>query len=237
MFQLLFIDIETVPQVPDFSKLPVKGQQLFCEKMAKTMPEIENASDLYNEKAGILAEFGKIVCISMGYFFINENKEPALKIKNIFGEEEKNLLNTFIETAKKFKDKHKNFRFAGHNIREFDIPYICRRLIIHQIALPDFLPHSGAKPWEVSMFDTMQVWKFGDYKNYISLDLLAYTLNVPTPKNDIAGKDVTRVFYEEKDLPRIAKYCAKDVSAVANIYLRMHQQPLLKEENIVVGND
>ncbi|ANI90760.1 3'-5' exonuclease [Arachidicoccus ginsenosidimutans] len=232
--QLLFIDIETVPQFPVFEQMPENWQRLFAEKMTKTMPESQSIEPIYNEKAGILAEFGKIICISLGYFFENENKEPTLKVKNIFGDNEADILNEFVLTVQKFKHKFKDFQFAGHNIREFDIPYISRRLLINQIPLPDFLPDAGAKPWEVKMFDTLQYWKFGDYKNYISLHLLANVLGVPTPKDDISGKDVQRVYYEENDLPRIAKYCAKDVAAVANVYLRLNQLPLLKEENVVV---
>lgn len=233
IYQLLFIDIETVPQFPQFAGLSETWQQLFSEKMAKTMPESQSIDSFYMEKAGILAEFGKIVCVSLGYFFEQESKELHFKVKNIFSDDESVLLQMFVETVKKFQAKYRNFRFAGHNIREFDIPYISRRLLIQQIPLPDFLPNAGAKPWEVNMFDTMQFWKFGDYKNYISLNLLSHVLGVPTPKDDISGKDVARVYHEEKGLPRIAAYCAKDVAATANIYLRMHQLPLLKDEHIV----
>lgn len=233
IYQLLFIDIETVPQYSCFSELPENWQILFTEKMTKTMPETQSIDEFYTGKSGILAEFGKIICISLGYFFEDESKKLCFKIKNIFNDDENELLKTFVNTVKRFKAKYKDFQFAGHNIKEFDIPYISRRLLIHQFPLPDFLPHPGAKPWEVTMFDSLQYWKFGDYKNYISLNLLAEVLNIPTPKDDISGKDVARVYYEEKNLPRIAEYCAKDVIAVANIYLRMHQQPLLQEEDIL----
>lgn len=197
------------------------------------MPESQSIDSFYTEKAGILAEFGKVVCISLGYFFEQEPKQLHFKVKNIFSEDERLLLQRFVDTVKKFQAKYKNFQFAGHNIRDFDIPYISRRLLICQTPLPDFLPNADTKPWEVNIFDTMQFWKFGDYKNYISLNLLSHVLGAPTSKDDISGKDVAHVYHEEKDLPRIAAYCAKDVVATANIYLRMHQQPLLREENIV----
>lgn len=231
--QYLFLDIETVPQFPSFNQMSENWQTLFTEKTAKIVPEFQTMDSAYMERAGILAEFGKIICISLGFFFENEQKTLCFKTKSIYEDDEKILLNEFVATVEKYKVRHPNFQFGGHNIREFDIPYISRRLMIKQLPLPDFLPDAGAKPWDVKMFDSLQYWKFGDYKNFISLNLLANVLNVPTSKDDISGKDVARVYYQDHDLPRIAKYCAKDVIAVANIYLRFRQLPILEQKNIV----
>lgn len=230
---LLLLDIETVPCVSQFEALPEVWQRLWVEKISKTMPESFSPHESFLQRAGILAEFGKIICISTGYFFENEEKEICLKIKTVSGHDEKALVEEFIQITDAFYKRNNRFRFAGHNIKEFDIPYICRRMLINQMPLPQYLHLHGLKPWEAEMADTLQWWKFGDYKNYISLNLLAHVLNVPTSKTDIDGSKVREVYYEENNLPRIAAYCSKDVAVAANIILRFKNQELLKEENII----
>ncbi len=231
---LFLLDIETIPQQPEYEMLPVEWQQLWYEKISKTVPENITPEKAYLQKAGILAEFGKIICISTAYFYEDANKQICLKIKSIAGDDEKQLLVDFIQLTDKLCRYKKNFVFGGHNIREFDIPYICRRMLIHQLPLPEYLCLHGAKPWELYMADTLQWWKFGDYKNYISLNLLAHVLGIPTSKTDIDGSQVQEVYYKEKNLPRIVEYCQRDVIVVANIILRFKNLPLLNEENIHV---
>lgn len=227
------IDIETVPQVPDYAMLSNEWQQRWWRKFAKTVPESCTPEESYREKAGILAEFGKIICISIGCF---HEKEDGLffLIKSIYGDDEKKVLRDFIHASNKFCSKRDGFQFAGHNIREFDVPYICRRLLINGLELPHYLCLHGKKPWEVEMMDTMQWWKFGDYKNYVSLDLLAGVMDVPTSKGDMDGSMVQDIYYKDRNLKRIVDYCQKDVEVVANLLLRFNNMPLLKESNIRV---
>ncbi|WP_153795910.1 ribonuclease H-like domain-containing protein [Foetidibacter luteolus] len=231
---LLLLDIETVPQYEQFNQMDIGWQSLWIDKISKTVPENLGPAESYTARAGILAEFGKIICISTAYFYENEYKELCLKIKSFYGHNEKELLESFIQACSRLYSGKKQFKFCGHNIKEFDIPYICRRMVIQQMPLPAYLNIHGAKPWEVNMVDTLQWWKFGDYKNYISLNLLAHVLNVPTSKTDIDGSMVQYVYYKDNNLPRIVEYCQRDVVAVANIMLRFKNQPLLDEEKILV---
>jgi hypothetical protein len=231
---LLLIDIETVPQYQDYMALSELWKSLWCDKISKIMPENFSPEECYLQRAGILAEFGKVICISTGYFTKNEDKELALRIKSIYGHDEKNILQSFKELITKVYRYNNHFEFAGHNIREFDIPYLCRRMLINSLELPSPLQIHGARPWEVKMVDTLQWWKFGDYKNYISLHLLANVLNVHTSKTDMDGSMVQDVYYKENNLPRIVEYCQRDVVVVANIILRFKNLPLLKEENITI---
>jgi hypothetical protein len=232
LFDLFLIDIETVPQYPDHTALPSDWSELFFDKISKTVPEIHNKEEVYLQKAGILAEFGKVICISTGFFFNDKAGRVCLKIKSIYGDDEELLLTQFVELLDKFCRHKPKFHFAGHNIREFDIPYLCRRLIINRIPLPACLNFHGAKPWEVCITDTMQWWKFGDYKNYTSLHLLASVLGIPTSKDDIDGSMVQHVYYKEKDLRRIVTYCEKDVVVVARIIQRLKNIPVVEQENI-----
>ncbi len=228
------IDIETVPQSPDYTMLSNEWQRRWLQKIAKTIPESISPEDSYQQRAGILAEFGKIVCISIGCFHEDRNGELTFLIKSIYGDNEKVLLQSFLKASDKFCERKNGFLFAGHNIREFDVPYICRRLLINGLTLPHYLCLNDKKPWEVEMFDTLHWWRFGDYKNYISLDLLAGVMDVPTSKTDIDGSMVQHVYYKEKNLPRIAEYCQRDVEVVANLLLRFNNKPLLKQDNIRV---
>ena len=234
IYDLLVIDIETVPQYPDYAQLPDAWKSLWSDKISKTVPENSSLENAYQQRAGILAEFGKVICISTGYFYKNEANMPSLRIKSIAGDNEEILLRSFVEITDKWHKHNKNFQFAGHNIREFDIPYLCRRMLINHITLPSYLSFHGAKPWEVKMVDTLQWWKFGDYKHYTSLHLLANVLNVPTSKTDIDGSQVQNVYYEEKNLPRIVEYCQRDVVVVANLVLRFKNLPLLTDSDVTI---
>lgn len=231
---LLLLDIETVPIVQNFTDLDSNWQQLWIDKVNKSLPENITPENSWKMRGGIMAEFGKIVCISTGYFYEDENRNQCFKIKSIANDDESQLLQDFTELCNKFYKLNKNFIFGGHNIREFDIPYICRRILINNLPLPEYLWLHDRKPWEIKMFDTLSWWKFGDNKNYTSLHLLANVLNIPTSKDDIDGSMVQDVYYNDKDLQRIVNYCQKDIVVVANIILKFKHLPLLKESNVIL---
>ncbi len=231
---LLLIDIETVPQQQSFDKLDSNWQKLWIDKSAKYYDkENYDPANSYNERAGILAEFGKIICISTAYFFTDADKKIQLKQKTLSGHNETLLLNDFLLLCDTYIKSKKELAFAGHNIKEFDVPYICRRLMVNNIPLPKYLQLNGQKPWENNSIDTLQWWRFGDYKNYISLKLLAACLGIASSKDDIDGSQVRDVYYNENGLERIANYCAKDVQVVAQIILRYNNKPLLQEEDFI----
>ena len=235
---VLFLDIETVSQTKNLSELPEPLQKLWISKSKKFLPKTEvemtfdNAANFYTQKAGIFAEFAKIVCISVGYLSIKKNKDPSLRIKSFSGNE-KDILESFNEMLNlHYDDPDKQF-LCGHNIKEFDIPFICRRNIVKGLNLPRLLNISGKKPWQVNyLLDTMDMWRFGDYKNYTSLALLSGALGIASPKDDIDGSMVGKVFWEENDIRRIVKYCEKDVLTVVQVALKFAGQPLLSEENV-----
>ena len=228
--QLFIFDIETVSGVADFNELDPELQTLFYQKTARNRDPLQNAAEHYPEKAGILAEFGKVIVISCGYMQKLGNGYQ-LKIKNYSGHDEKELLRSFSETLQNISKN--NYFLCGHNIREFDVPWLCRRMLINSIPLPPCLDLYGKKPWEVNHVDTLDLWKFGDFKHYTSLHLLATVLGVPTPKDDIDGSMVGTVYWQQNDLARIEKYCSKDVIAVANVILKLKGLPLLEAENIL----
>jgi 3'-5' exonuclease len=232
---LLVLDIETVPQYASFGELPELWKVLWADKISKTMPENFSPNEMYHQRAGIQAEFGKIICISTGFFYKDTAGRMCFRIKSYYGHNEQNLLIDFLKKIESYHQKNSNFYFVGHNCKEFDIPFISRRLLINQLPLPSFMHFSGRKPWETNLIDTMQLWKFGDYKNYTSLKLLAACLGIDTPKDDIDGSKVKDVYYIEKDLKRIVEYCQKDVIAVAQIMLRFLNLPLLPPGNIFVA--
>lgn len=230
---LLLIDIETVPMVQALSDLEPQWQSLFCHKISKTVPEPPDLALEWRKKAGILAEFGRIICLSVGFLYQDDAGEWCLKLKSLAGDDEVEILDNFTRLCERMEQIHPTFRFAGHNIREFDIPYICRRMLINHLPLPQCLRLHDRKPWERPMFDTMGWWKFGDHKNYVSLSLLTQVLGIPSPKHVMDGSMVQDVYYLQQDLPAITRYCEDDVTAVANIILRYHQLPLLKPNNII----
>lgn len=230
MNNVLFLDIETVPQNEFWTEVPETTQELFTKKTAYQRKEEISAEDFY-ERAGIWAEFGKIICISVAYFTEKDNKRN-LRVTSFYGDDEKQVLLDFKELL----DTHFNKAFhvlCAHNGKEFDFPYIARRMIVHQIELPSKLNLFGKKPWEVPHLDTMELWKFGDYKHYSSLQLLTTILGIPSPKDDIDGSEVANVYYKEKDLDRIVNYCEKDTIAVAQLLMRFNNEKLVEEHEII----
>ncbi|MGX5817500.1 3'-5' exonuclease [Chitinophaga lutea] len=226
--QLLLLDIETVPLAATLPDMPDNLQSLWREKIAKTLPDFEDAGEAFRERGGLQAEFGRIVCISAGLFY-TENGQYQLRIKSFYGHDERELLEGFLDMVQKISAKNPRFQFAGHNIREFDIPYICRRVVINGLALPAPLQMHTFKPWEQPLLDTLQIWRFGEFKSYASLKLLAAVLGIPTPKDDIDGSMVGQVYWEEGNLERIAEYCGKDVLTVGQLLLRFKGLPLLEK--------
>jgi hypothetical protein len=221
--KILFIDIETVSYQPEYGKMSCEMQEQWNRKarfLKSSVAENDSPEMLFTEKAGIFSEFAKVVCIGIGCF-IEKNKSWKLVLKSLMGSDEKVLLNQFIETLARFTYHHPDMKFCGHNIREFDLPFLCRRMIINNLSIPDALQLQGKKPWELNILDTLEMWKFGDYKHFTSLSLLAEVLGIPTPKDDIDGSIVGEVFWRENNLPRIAHYCMKDVTTTAKIYLRL----------------
>jgi len=229
---ILFIDIETAPQKADFSELPENFQHLWDKKSAYFRTAEQQAAEVY-ERAGIYAEFGKIICISAG-LIIQKNGERFYRVKSFHDQEEKKLLSSFNEMLEKFTSNPRK-KLCAHNGQEFDYPYIARRSLINGIRIPKILDISGAKPWEIKdrLLDTLQMWKFGDYKNYTSLDLLCAVFNIPTPKSDIDGSQVAHVYYQEGDLDRIVRYCERDTLALANLMLRYKGEPIIPIENLL----
>jgi len=197
----------------------------------------EEAAEAYNDRAGIFAEFGKIICISVGFVYRDkDNNNLAVRLKSFADDDESKVLKDFSELLNQHYKSLHDHGLCGHNIREFDVPYICRRMLINQLPLPAMLNIAGKKPWETKhLIDTLEFWKFGDYKNYTSLKLLAAVFGFPSPKDDIDGSEVGRVYWEEKDLPRIAVYCEKDVLATVQLYLKYNLMPLIEDENIKFG--
>ncbi len=239
--RILFMDIETVSACSSFADLDEAFQALWKRKASYLLRkpeeelEEEEVAAAYTEKAGIFAEFGRIVCISAGVLHKDEKGAWQLRLKSFASEDEAALLQDFKALLDKHYANVRNSGICGHNIKEFDIPYICRRMWVNQLALPAALDLSGKKPWETQhLIDTLEMWKFGDRKNYTSLKLLAALFGIPSPKDDIDGSEVGRVFWEEKDLARIARYCEKDVLATVQLYLKYLLQPLLEEEQVVV---
>jgi DNA polymerase elongation subunit (family B) len=228
--KILFLDIETVPEVYEFNKLEEKTAQLYAQKVAFQMRDGASVEDLY-DKAGIFAEFGKIVCISCGLVRDHSSTGKSIRMKSFFGDDEKELLLDFKKLLEDL-DERGDFMLCGHNAKEFDFPFIARRMLINGIELPRALDIAGKKPWEISHLDTMDLWKFGDYKNFTSLALLCHIFKIPTPKDDISGADVARVYYEENDLNRIKIYCEKDVVALIQLFLRMQGRNLVADEKI-----
>lgn len=228
---ILFLDIETVPEFEDFSDLSKEMQVLYAKKTQYQRKEEFTAEQFY-ERAGIWAEFGKIVCISVG-FFSSFKKDRAFRIKSFFDNEEKQLLIKFKNLLVEHFSKPSSL-LCAHNGKEFDFPYIARRMIINRIKLPEKLNLFGKKPWEVAHIDTLDLWKFGDYKHYTSLSLLTNILNIPTPKDDIDGSQVSEVYYQEKNIKRIVKYCEKDTLAVAQLLLRFSDFELLNDNEVLI---
>ena len=230
---ILFLDIETVPQYSSYNDLPEDWRQLWDIKSNTLSRNQEGqTSEMLYPRAGIYAEFGKIVCISCGVVQ-GKGEQRKIILKSFSGDDEKELLQQFNVMLNNWVTGEQKF-LCAHNGKEFDFPYLCRRMIINNLTIPETLNSSGKKPWEVNHFDTLELWKFGDYKSYTSLNLLAHVLGIKTPKDDIDGSMVWEVYWKENNLQRIVTYCQKDVVTVAQILLRINGDPLIKEENIII---
>lgn len=225
---VIFLDIETVPLSASFDMLDPVKQALWEKKSSNFRKDDQTATEVY-QRAGIYAEFGKIICISVGML---KDKDPyGFRLKSFYGDDEKTILTEFSAMISKFS-KNREALLCAHNGKEFDYPYIARRMIINGIRIPDILNNAGKKPWEIKLLDTMELWKFGDYKSYASLDLLSSILGFPSPKDDIDGSMVAEIFWQEQDLRRIVTYCEKDVLAVARILLRFMNNATISADNI-----
>ena len=221
--KILFLDIETVPQAGNWEELDETDQYLWDKKTRMQRKEDFTAQEFYNERGGIMAEFGKIICISVGIL----EKSEKLMIKSFSGDDERKLLEEFGEIFN--HPKLHDVILCAHNGKEFDFPWIARRFLINGMQPPKPFQMFGKKPWEIPHLDTMELWKFGDYKSYISLELLAHVFGIPTPKDDIDGSMVSSIYYIEKDLFRIVQYCEKDVLTLANVFRRMRQENFLEK--------
>lgn len=229
LHKILVLDIETVPQYSSFEEVPGEYQTLWEYKTRYHRKDGESASEFYS-RGGIWAEFGKIVCISAG-IFTTANTVLSLRVKSFFGDNESTILESFSSALLKLPE---NLILCAHNGKEFDFPYLCRRMLINCHQIPAQLNIHGKKPWEVNHVDTMDLWKFGDYKNYTSLNLLAAVFNIPSPKDDIDGSEVHKVYWKEKNLERIKIYCEKDVITTSQLLLRFKSLPFLPDERITI---
>jgi uncharacterized protein YprB with RNaseH-like and TPR domain len=226
---ILFLDIETVPEFENHGQLS-ENKKLLWEEKTQYQRKDEFTAEQFYDRAGIWAEFGKIVCISVGFFSF-KNGERTFRLTT-FRDEEKTLLQEFANLLQEHFSKPHHL-LCAHNGKEFDFPFIARRMLIHDLALPLKLNLFGKKPWEVPHLDTLELWKFGDYKHFTSLKLLTNVLKIPSPKDDISGNDVRNVFYIDKDLDRIVNYCEKDVLAIAQVILKLRQEKLLEASEVV----
>lgn len=232
---ILFLDIETVACSDNYISLDERLKTQWARKAGFFKQRDENQTDeeAFHERAGIYAEFGKIIVIGIGKLVENERGELTIKLKSLFDHDEKKLLSEFRSLVEKMPP---SLKLCAHNGKEFDFPYLSRRILINGVTLPTVLNLAGKKSWEVPHLDTMELWKFGDYKHYTSLDLLATIFNIPTSKGQMDGSKVNEVYYKEKDLAKIAHYCLGDVLAVAQLYLKMKGMNLIPEQNIIYSN-
>lgn len=234
--KVLFLDIETVAASKSYSDLDDDFKKFWDKKAIRFQRNQEELStaELYEQKAGIFSEFGKIICISVGYFSEWREKQREFRIKSFYADDEKLLLEEFSELMQNYFCNSDSDFICGHNIREFDIPYIGRRMMVNQLKIPPLINIPGKKPWEVKyLLDTMELWKFGDYKAYTSLALLAKLFGVPTPKDDIDGSMVNQTYWEGGQLERIVKYCEKDVVATASVFLAMRGDEIIKDSELI----
>ena len=217
--QVMVLDIETVSQMATFDELNDNFKVLWAHKVRNTLEADQTAADVYSN-AGLHAEFGKVICISVGVFHLQQG-QMGFRLKSFAHRTERELLADFSNLL---HTQPANLVLCGHNSKAFDFPYLCRRMIINGLPLPTQLDVTGKKPWEVNHLDTMELWRFGDFRSYVSLNLLAAVLGIPSSKDDISGADVCRVYYEENDLERIRIYCGKDVLTTAQILRRLRNE-------------
>lgn len=231
---LIFLDIETVSQKARFDELDETWQELWTIKtgMLNRRSDAEATPDERYNEAAIYAEFGKIICISVGAFRKQSDGSMKFHLKSFAGDDEKQLLIEFADMLNKRQEKGA-FQLCAHNGKEFDFPYIARRMTINKLKLPAAIDTAGKKPWEVNHLDTMELWKFGDFKSFTSLKLLAAAFGIPSPKDDIDGSQIYHVYWNEKDLPRIVTYCQKDVLTVAQVFRGFRGEDLIPLEMVV----
>ncbi|MGV8137758.1 MAG: ribonuclease H-like domain-containing protein [Mangrovibacterium sp.] len=229
---VLYLDIETVPQYPDYGDMP-ELMQKFWDRKSDSFRGEEKPEDVYG-RAGIYAEFGRIICISAGVI-TQKRGERVYRVKSFYDDDERKLISSFNDMLDRFVS-YPGRCLCAHNGQEFDYPFIARRTLINGLRLPNILNMAGLKPWEMKekLLDTMQLWKFGDYRSYTSLGLMCAVFNIPTPKEDIDGSQVAGVYYEDHDLERIARYCEKDTLAVANLLLRFRGEPIIETGNVEI---
>lgn len=230
LHHILFVDLECVPEHPSFFDLD-EWLRTLREKKAEKLTHVDeqlSTSELYENRSGIYAEFGKIICISVGCFAKQEGDVLQFRTKSFFGDNERDILLEFFDLLEGHYNKSHHC-ICGHNIKEFDIPYICRRALVHELDIPGVLFDSSKKPWEIQHMDTMEMRKFGDKKTYTSLDLLTRVMGLQSPKSDISGEQVSRVYRDDQDLPRIKEYCERDVLAVAQLYMKFTKHPKRNE--------
>lgn len=227
--KILFLDIETVPLYPSYTEIPVEHRQFWDKKAEHLAKDSQTSAELY-ARAGIYAEFGKVICISFGKIVLRENQR-FLRLKTISGHDESAVLNEFSELLSRL-DSSNDLILCAHNGKEFDFPYLSRRMLINGVKLPKILDVSGRKPWETAFLDTMEIWKFGDFKNYTSLNLLSHVFGIPSPKADIDGSMVSKVYWADNDLPRIARYCQNDVLAIVQLFLKFRGEALIPVERV-----
>jgi len=227
--KILFLDIETVPVNSKYIELSAELKEFWEKKSMQFRKENQSAEEVYN-RAGIYAEYGKVICISFGMVYLKEAVR-VLRIKSIIGDDEKAVLNEFTVLLNRLNAQN-DLMLCAHNGKEFDFPYLSRRMLLNGIRLPSILDVAGRKPWETSFLDTMEMWKFGDYKNFTSLNLLSYLFNIPSPKTDIDGSMVASVYWEDHDLDRIKKYCQNDVLALTNLFLKFRSEESIPEDKV-----
>lgn len=239
---VLFIDVETVPMAKDFDQLDRKWQALWKQRNQRFKPEGQSDNEYFFGRSSLFAEFSKIVCISVGFITFQKTtnqagevtKEPKLRIKSFCGHDEAELLTAFLELLTKYFNDPSKFYLCGHNISEFDVPILCRRMIINNLPLPSMLNVAKLKPWEQPFIDTMKLWRFGDRRNYTSLRLLTQVLGLPDPKTTMEGNEVADIYWKEKDLGRIQQGCEKDTVAVARLFLRFKRLPNISDDQVSV---
>jgi DNA polymerase elongation subunit (family B) len=230
--QVMVLDIETVSQRKSFEELPKLLQELWAQKVKHLLREDQMPADAY-PTAGLYAEFGKIVCLSVGVFH-QRNGDMGFRVKSFVESDERQLLSDFVKLMER---QPNSLILCGHNAKSFDFPYICKRSVINGLPIPPQLDISSKKPWETNLLDTMELWRFGDFRGSTSLSLMAAVLEIPTPKDDISGENVHQVYYEENNLERIRIYCEKDVITTAQILRRLRGEPLIDQHHVSFADD
>lgn len=228
---ILFLDVETVPLTYKYNDLGTYEKYLWDSKVKHLEKENVLASDLYAEKAGVYAEFAKIVCVSTAIVYKEKGKRK-LRVKSFYSHDEKDVLADFSKLVSTHFNNDNHY-LCAHNGREFDFPFLCRRLLVNNMKLPGILSVNGKKPWETHFLDTMEMWRFGDYRSFTSLELLTHLFGVPSPKDDLKGEDVKHVYYKDGDLERISRYCKKDALTVAQLFLKYRNEPIIPQEDII----